>query len=210
MCLLDMGVLKGKHCILDTDDLVTEYVDEDTLLNIQKRGIEIKKVSKTNLSVDVSSHDNEYSLFIGGNSRSIYTGSFPKQCKRNDLFEYDIKIAEVGKFKGKIYIAVIANVWCKYDIEVPMFICQILSASIKDITRVSIACLTREPVYISTKSALKQQYAQCFGDFPERAIENKISNISITNKRLSILGVIYNDSHPIYDILDDKLCYFTI
>lgn len=210
MCLLDMGIFKGKHCILDTDDLVTEHVDEATLLSIQKRGIEINKVSKTNLSVGISSHDNEYSLFIGGNSRSIYTGSFPKQCKRNDLFEFDIKIAEVGRFKGRIYIAIIANVWCKYDIEVPMFMCQVLSASIKDITSINIACLTKEPVYISTRSILKQQYSQCFGDFPEKAIENKVANISVTGKMLNVLGVVYQDSHPMYDILDDKLPYFTI
>lgn len=207
MSLLDMGIYKDKHCILDTDDLVTEYIDEVTLSSIKNKNIVIKKANTMNLGISISSKDNNYSLFINGNLSPIYTGSFQNYCSRNDLFGFDIKISELGFHKNNIYIAIIANVWCKYDIEVPMVLCQVLYTPIKDIRSMNIACKTKEPIYISSKSTLKQQYKQCFGDFPNKALEGKYCNIVIDNKKFKIFGVDYTNTTPIYEVLDDKLPY---
>lgn len=195
----------NKTYILDTDDLVTDLVSDKEIKNALNMGITFLKFSKSTFGIGVTSKENRYGIYVSGYDKPIYIGEFPNRNNRNDLFGFEIKLADFGIVKNKLVIAIVANCWCKYDIEVPMVLCHILYSPISNIRNISYACLTNEPIYFSDLSIHKKQYDSCFGDFPEKSLDPKYCNISIINNAISIFGVKYDNEVPIYDYLDNKL-----
>lgn len=208
MSFIEMGKLKDNRiCVLDTEDLVTDLFTDKELNKVRDMGIEILKASKKTLNIGVKSNNNKYQIYINGSETPVYYGDFPESCKRNDLFAFEIKLADSGIVGDKLLIAIVANCWCKYDIEVPMVMCQVLYASIENIRDMRYACKTDEPVYFCTKDILRKQYNQCQGDFPDKSLNPRNTSISITENGLRVFGVEYRGYVPFYDILNDKFHY---
>ena len=189
--------------ILDTDDLVTDVFSKSEFKNLKQKGIDFTNT----LNIGLTAKNNIYQLFISGYNRILYRGEFPLRSKRNNLFDFNIKLSGFNIVDNKLVIAVIANCWCKYDIEVPMVLCHVLFAPILNIGNLQYACKTQEPVYFSTESILNKQYKFCMGDFPNRSLSPSNCNITVTHSSLKVFGVDYGSKVPVNDILDEKLKY---
>lgn len=195
----------NRYEILDTDDLKTDYFTESELNKVKQMGITIKKFTIENAHIGLECRDNKYSIYLDGYPNPLYTGEFPISCRRNDIIGFDIRLKSVGIFKGYIYFAVVCNCWCKYDVEVPMIMCHLISTDTQNVSCTSsTACYTREPVYLSTKSFYNLQRKQCFDDFPDFYVSQNDADIEITSKGLKVLGVVFKE-RPIYVELDEKL-----
>lgn len=210
MSFIILGQSKGETFILDTEDLVTDSFSDVELKKAKDLGVELLPASKASLNVGITSENNTYQVFVNGCDIPIYCGEFPTTSKRNELFEFEIKLADFGIIGNKLVIAIIANCWCKYDIEVPMVMCHVLYAPIRDVKYVSYACKTDEPVYFSTADILNKQYNSCMGDFPDKALDPSLSEVSISNDSLKVFGVDYGSSVPICDSLDSKLKFTVV
>lgn len=196
---------------MDTEDLVTDIFSDKELDYIKNIKVPVKSFTKESIELGIHAHENTYELYFNGFRTPFYSGAFPSSNKRNDLFEYDIKIAEYGIVGNKFLIAVVCTCWCKYDIEVPMIMLQILSTSIKSInSNAVIACFTSEPVYFSTKAILKKQYKQCFGDFPDKCVSHSDDFINISKRSLNVFGVSYKTDVPIYDDLCERIDFIHV
>ena len=211
MSFIYLGKIKQGHCIIDTEDLVTDIFSDKEIRRIKDKGVPVKEFAKTDLRIGIQSYNNSYELYYYGVDRPIYSGCFPSKNKRNDLFAYEIKLVDIGIIGNKLLIAIVCNCWCKYDIELPMTMVQVLSASIKDITsNLCLACFTSEPVYFSTSSIFKRQHHQCFGDFPNKCVSTKDNIVSIDSGKLRVFGVEYTKEMPIYDDLCKKIKFFHV
>lgn len=196
---------EGRCLVLDTSDMVTEAITENFLEKAQNLGIVVKKFTMTNANVGLTYNNNTYSIYMDGYDAPIYTGEFPMTCSRNDIISFDIKLATVGIYKGHIYFGVICNCWVKYDIEVPMVMCQVISTSVKAVnTTCNVAVYTKEPVYFSKESFYKLQRKQCFDDFPDFYVDQDNASIKVSKQGLNVFGVVFSN-RPIYEELDSKL-----
>lgn len=196
---------KGETYVLDTEDLVTDTLTEGELKGVVGLGFKLVVASKENLNIGIISDKNNYQVYINGCNTPIFSGQFPEHNYRNDLFAYEIKLASCGIVSGKLVIAIVCNCWCKYDIEVPMVMCHVISSGVADVRNMQYACKTDKPVYFAHKSMLKNQYEECHGDFPTKSLDTKYCTISVTSKGLSVFGVDYGKDIPVYDSLDNKL-----
>lgn len=196
---------EGRSLIVDTDDMVTEAFTEKDVEKIKAFNIPVKSFTMSNAHVGLEHNENKYAIYIDGWDNPIYQGEFPISCRRNDITSFDIKLTTVGIYKGYIYFGVICNCWVKYDIEVPMVMCQVVGVSVKAIScSGSIAIYTKEPVYFSKESFYKLQRKQCFDDFPDFYVDQENLSIKVSKQGLNVFGVVYRD-RPSYEQLDLKL-----
>lgn len=209
MSYIYLGKTKAGHCIVDTDDLVTDVFHDDELNSLKKLGVKLSKFSKENSFIGISANDNVYEIYVNGYNKPIYKGMFPKSCSYSDIFAMDIHITDIGIVKNQIVVAVICRCWIKCDIEIPVCMVHVLAMPFKNIrSGTYLACYTKEPVYFSTPDVLTRQYEQCQGYYIDKCLPVKPA-ITINKDCINVLGVKYNDV-PSYDELDSKLKFFHI
>ena len=121
----NLGKIDDRYAILDTEDLVTDLLTLDEGKHCSNLGFKIAKFEKS--SVVLKTNENRFEISIFGSNKVLYSGKFPTHNDRNDFFGMDIHISNVARFKNSILVEVRAAVWCKYDIEIPMFMFQIIN-----------------------------------------------------------------------------------
>lgn len=211
MSYLYLGKTKHGHCILDTTDLVTDTLTDTELNKIRDMRIQVRKFNKQTAQLGVETIDNKYSIYINGYPNPIYNGEFPTQCNRNDIFGFDIKVADVGIMLNRALIAIICDCWVKYDIEVPMVMCQIIQIPFNNFScGCCISVATKQPIYFSEANVCKRQYEECHGDFPDKYVKCEDCIIEIKEKSMNVFGHTYKESVPYYDYVDNKLTWFHI
>ena len=196
---------EGRTLVVDTDDMVTESFSEKDVERIKALKIPVNPFNISTANIGLERSDNKYAIYIDGWDRPIYKGEFPTSCRRNDITSFDIKLTTVGIYKGYIYFGVVCNCWVKYDIEVPMVMCHVVSTDVKALSCTSsMAVYTNEPVYFSKESFYKMQRKQCFDDFPDFYVDQDKASIKVSKQGINVFGVVFKD-RPIYEQLDLKL-----
>lgn len=195
----------GKSLILDTDDMKTDRFTDSEVKKIKTLGVPVKNFTMNDAHIGLTCNENKYAIYFGEYESPIYRGEFPTSCRRNDIVGFDIRLVSVGIFDGYIYFGVICNCWVKYDVEVPMVMCQVVKTSVEAVAYSScVAVYTEEPVYFSKESFYEMQKEQCFGDFPDFYVDQENLSVKITKQYLKVLGVVFKNS-PSYEKLDQKL-----
>lgn len=195
----------GRALVVDTEDMVTESFSAKEVEHIKSLKIPVKPFNMNTANIGLEYSENKYAIYIEGWDRPIYQGEFPTSCRRNNIVSFDIKLDTVGIYNGYIYFGVICNCWVKYDIEVPMVMCQVISTNVKDLSCTSsIAVYTEEPVYFSKGAFYKMQRKQCYNDFPDFYVDQDKASIKVSKQGLNVFGVVFR-YRPIYEQLDLKL-----
>ena len=173
----------GMHTVIDTEDNVSELFDTATISDYKNRGIPIKELTRKDF---VLSHkDNTYELKLFGTKGASYIGAFSKANNRGDLFGFDIHLRSVTRFKDCLLCLVVCNCWCKYDIEVPMFMFDIIAFNVNNICSSYKAIYLSKPVY-ECDNLIDMRYMQ--GDSPSDCCVNSSESIFLDSRGISIFG----------------------
>lgn len=198
----NLGKIDDKFAILDTEDLVTDLLTLDEGRYYNSLGFKIDKFEKS--SVVLKTSENRFEISIFGSNRVLYRGKFPTSNDRGDFFDMSIHISKVARFKNSILVEVTASVWCKYDIEVPMFMFQIINLPITDIGNASLSIYTS--MALTTANSI-HEYDYMQGDCPDNCcISSEIGTNRYKDDKIVILGVEYTDI-SYYDDICKKVEY---
>ena len=165
---------KGLFTILDTDDNVSENYCESDLKKFISSGVPIKDIQRKDIVL--SSKDNEYKLKIFGTSGASYRGKFANRNNRGDLFGFEIHLRGVHRYKNYIICIIVCNCWCKYDIEVPMFMFDLIAFDVNNIYNSFKCIFTSRPVY-ECLDMVELSYMQ--GDCPDDCCVTSDFNIGV-------------------------------
>jgi hypothetical protein len=197
------------YIVLDTKDMVVEKVDIDDYNEAIGLGLNLIPFREQTSNIGVAVDGNSYAIYFADNLNPIYEGSFPTENNRNVLFDHIISVTNLGMVSNNIVIVVSCNVWCKYNIELPMVMTQVLSIPIKlqngkgVLGKCRLSAFTSEPVLITDKSTALRQYKDCFADYPNTCVADNVTT-SIKENKLKLFGVVY-DELPIFDDVCKRL-----
>lgn len=198
----NLGRIGNKYAILDTEDLVTDLLTLEECRYYISLGFKIDKFEKS--SVVLKTSGNRFEISIFDSNRVLYRGKFPTSNDRGDFFDMSIHINNVVRFKNSILVEVTASVWCKYDIEVPMFMFQIINLPMKDIDNTSLSVYTG--MALTTANSI-HEYDYMQGDCPDNCcISSEIGQNKYIEDKMVILGVEYTDI-SYYDDICKKVEY---
>lgn len=165
---------EGLYTVMDTDDNVSELYSGDKLLEFITSGVPIKSIQRQDIVLETK--ENEYKLKIFGTSGATYRGRFANKNNRGDLFGFKIHLREIYRYKDYIICIVLCNCWCKYDIEVPMFMFDIIAFDVRNISNSFKCIFTSKPVYECVDI---RDLAYMQGDCPDDCCVSSDFNINV-------------------------------
>lgn len=187
----------GDVSVLDTADLTVETVSGDAVNHAKYEGLDVVNYNKTHSIFGISTDKNSYELFIHDYPNAIYKGEFPSSCDRGDLFDHTIKVTDFGMVDNHLCILITCECWCKYDIELPMVMMQLLKLPLKSLSEGSVSVYTARPLNFVTKSVAKRQCIQCNGDYPRySSVEQGTLYENCLEDTLRVFGVEYGSKLP--------------
>lgn len=177
---------KGFYTVLDTDDNISELYDGNQLLGFISSGVPIKSVQRQDMVLEAKG--NEYKLKLFGTSGASYRGKFATKNNRGDLFDFRIHLRELYRYDNYIICIVICNCWCKYDIEVPMFMFDIIAFDVGNILNSFKCIFTSKPVYECTDI---RDFAYMQGDCPDDCCVSSDFNIAVYTNGIMVGGKLF-------------------
>lgn len=177
---------RGLYSILDTDDNVSELYNELQLRSFINSGVPIKPVQRKDIVLEAK--ENTYRLKLFGTSGASYMGKFARKNNRGELFDFHIHLREIYRYDNYILCIVICNCYCKYDIEVPMFMFDVIAFNVNNIANSFKCIFTSKPVYECENLG---DLAYMEGDSPDDCCVAPDLSINVFNDRIVVGDVTF-------------------
>lgn len=189
---------KGYYTILDTDDNISELYSNKQLLHFKNIGVPLRSIQKRDIVLEAKG--NEYRLKLFNTSGASYRGKFASRNNRGDLFDFRISLREICRYKDYLICVVICHCWCKYDIEVPMFMFDIVAFNVSNITNSFKCVFTSKPVY---ECVDMNDLAYMQGDCPDDCCVHSDFNITVNERGISVGDMFFNQIPYNLDVFKD-------
>lgn len=202
------GVL-GYYC-LDTDNLVCDIFTREGIKAVERCGVKVCSW-KDGLHVGLDTSSNRYEIYVKGYSKPIYTGYFPMNNNRGDLFNISCKLVGVSHYDDSMLIAIGCNCYCEYGIEVAMSMLHVVQFKFRSMKSGDLIIRTSKPVVVTTLETAKRGYESCHGDYPYDCCIIT-DRVILKKSKLSLYGVTLDhlpDVSEGYDLCND-LTYLSV
>lgn len=175
--------------VLDSTDALVETISVKDYKYCLDNNIDIGDFSNKNNPFGIMVNGNAYSLYLM--DKQVYSGHFPKENNRNNLFDFNITILSVNYFKGDILVFVSCSCFCKYDIEMPMSMLHVIKFYVnKKVCSGNLCLYTGSPVYFVSKRVAKNEcYGKYSEDYPsDCCVDYDDMKLHVSEKYIKIFG----------------------
>lgn len=188
--------------VLQVDTLQTFVLSNLDFARLKSYGNNFTKLRTNKPIVGLYAERNTYNIYIGGNPNCVFTGSFPTSNKRGMFYGYNIKLACLGVVGDYIVAVISCSVYCKYNIDLPLVMYQVVAFNMYNVRQSFLAAYTSKALFSTDESYLSSQMRSCGADFPTDCIVayNDTKNIS-ADTDLTLLGIRFGSNIPMgYDL----------